>query len=284
MRRWTLLWLSLFIDFVHADPIDVRLGLLPAGSDVFSYEISVLKLALEHSGEETTLTLVPLKSMQTRAFRDLEYEEVDYNVFFSGFSAEREANFRQIDIPLTRGLLGQRVFATTEKHLAMFKEIKTLAELKKKVVVGSGIGWPDTLIFQHAGFEVTQSRYENLWLMLEKGRFNAFNRGINEVFVEIQQRSVKSPTLVVESYILIRYPLDYMFYLRKEDEHLATLIEKGLKEAYRKGAFVDHFLSHPVIKNVLETIKPSQRRVFELENPLMTDRQRNVPETYWHKF
>ena len=129
--------------------------------------------------------------------------------FFSGFSAEREARFRQIDIPLSRGLLGHRIFITNNDFAENLASITSLKALQDQAIVGSGIGWPDTDIFEAAGFSVQQEVYENLWRMLSKGRINTFNRGIHEAYVEIGIRKPQYENLEVDPHVMVRYRFDY---------------------------------------------------------------------------
>jgi hypothetical protein len=266
------------------DKAMVQLGLLGAGPKVFAYEISVLKLALAHSGQDIELQIVPLSMPQERAFLELEAGRAPFNIFFSGFSSERESRFRQIDIPLSRGLLGHRIFITNESSLEEFAGIKSLETLIDQAVVGSGIGWPDTDIFEAAGFTVQKETYENLWRMLSKGRINAFNRGIHEAYVEIGIRKPQYENLEVDPHVMVRYRFDYLFYVRKEDKALGDLLETGLRRAYESGAFMENFNSHPAIRAVIEDANPKDRLTFEIDNPLMTDRQRAIPDRYWHAF
>lgn len=264
--------------------ISVHLGLLGAGEQVFAYEISVLKLALAHSGRETELVITPLTMPQERAFLELESGRAQFNLFFSGFSQEREARFRQIDIPLSRGLLGHRIFITKERFSDDLANVDDLDALKRFAVVGSGNGWPDTRIFEAAGFTVQRSGYENLWKMLAKERINTFNRGIHEAYVEIGIRKPELENLVVDPHLMVRYRFDYLFYVRKDNEELAELLETGLKRAYESGAFMDNFRSHPMIRTVIDQANPNERLTFDIDNPLMTERQRVIPDRYWHKF
>ncbi|SMP36856.1 hypothetical protein SAMN06265374_4342 [Roseibium denhamense] len=265
-------------------PVSVRLGLLGAGEEVFDYEISVLKLALRHSSRPAELEVEVLSMPQERAFIELENGRASFNVFVSGFSADREARFGQIDVPLSRGLLGHRIFVTTEPNLKTLSTIQTLDELREWAVVGSGEGWPDTTIFEAAGFQVEKAQYENLWTMTAHSRINLFNRGIHEAYVEIGIRKPIYENLTVDPNLMVRYPFDYMFYVRQGDKELASLIEEGLLAAYESGAFMDHFYAHPMIRTVVEEANPAGRRIFDIPNPLMTDRQRAIPDTFWHRF
>ncbi|MCK7611597.1 transporter substrate-binding domain-containing protein [Roseibium sediminicola] len=289
MRRWfvfALIWIVSLIPFQvsASDKIKVHLGLLGAGEQVFAYEISVLKLALAHCGRDAELEIEVLTMPQERAFLELESGRSSFNVFFSGFSAEREARFRQIDIPLSRGLLGHRIFITTDRFAAALAEIGDLDTLKQFAVVGSGNGWPDTRIFEAAGFSVQRSRYENLWKMLAKERINIFNRGIHEAYVEIGIRKPEHQNLVVDPHLMVRYRFDYMFYVQKDNEELGDLLETGLRRAYESGAFMENFNSHPMIRTVIEQAHPKDRLTFDIDNPLMTERQRAIPDRYWHSF
>ena len=275
---------SNFLTLSIASEIKVRLGLLGAGPDVFAYEVSVLKLALKYCGEPTTLTINQLQMPQERALIELEAGRADFNIFFTGFSANREKRFHQVDVPLTRGLLGHRIFMTTQTFVDDLASIKSLERLREFAVVGSGTGWPDTEIFSSNGFHTVASEYENLWRMLAAGRVNTFNRGIHEAYVEHRQQSVLFQNLVVDPSLMIRYRFDYMFYLRKQDEKLGELIERGLRRAYETGAFMRHFENHPMIRKVLKEANTEERLVFDIENPLMTDRQRRIPDAFWHHF
>lgn len=288
MRRALILVLWFFCLSVSGagadEKVRVHLGLLGAGKEVFAYEISVLELALAHSGRDTDLVIEVLTMPQERAFLELESGRSSFNVFFSGFSAEREARFRQVDIPLSRGLLGHRIFVTTDRFAPVLADIGDLDTLRHVAVVGSGNGWPDTRIFEAAGFAVQRSRYENLWRMLAKERINTFNRGIHEAYVEIGIRKPEHGNLVVDPHLMVRYRFDYMFYVRKDNEELGKLLEDGLRRAYETGAFMENFSSHPMIRTVIEQARPNERLVFDIDNPLMTERQRAIPDRYWHRF
>jgi len=289
MRRMLVLSLAWFLCLASSqtlatEKVKVHLGLLGAGEQVFAYEISVLRLALAHCECDAELEIEVLTMPQERAFLELENGRSSFNVFFSGFSAEREARFRQIDIPLSRGLLGHRIFITTRNFAATLADIRELEALKKVAVVGSGNGWPDTRIFEAAGFTVQRSRYENLWKMLSKERINSFNRGIHEAYVEIDLRRPEHENLVVDPHLMVRYRFDYLLYVRKDNKRLGDLLEAGLRRAYESGAFMEHFYSHPMIRTVIDEAQPGARLTFDIDNPLMTERQRAIPDGYWHRF
>lgn len=271
---------------------EFKLALLHGNSEVFDYEISVLKLALRNASGNHSLKIVTVSDInQARLLKNLMREENDYNVFFSGFSKQRERDLLQVDFPITRGLLGYRVFAIREDNLELFANISKLAQFKKQIKVGSGIGWPDTEIFQHNGFEVIQTQYDGLWEMLRANRITAFNRGINEAFIEIDQQNqpgnstklIAPARLVIEPNFLVVYPFDYFFYVSPLHPEIHQIINDGLKNAMANGEFKQNFYNHPAIKQALEQLALKKRRILSLDNPLLSDRIRALPQDYWHQ-
>jgi len=271
---------------------EFKLALLHGNSEVFDYEISVLELALKNAPGKHSLTIVMAKHInQARLLKNLTRDDNDFNVFFSGFSKYRERDLLQVDFPITRGLLGYRVFAIREDNLALFSNIAELDQFKKEVKVGSGIGWPDTEIFEHHGFDVIQAQYDGLWEMLRANRITAFNRGINEAFIEITQQNQRSHTtkllearkLIVEPNFLVVYPFDYFFYVSPLHPELHQIIKEGLKNALANGEFKRNFYNHPRIKQALEQLALKKRKVLSLDNPFLSDRIRALPQDYWHQ-
>jgi hypothetical protein len=271
---------------------EFKLALLHANSGVFDYEISVLELALKNAPGEHTLTIVAINDInQARLLKNLTRDENNFNVFFSGFSKQRERELLQVDLPITRGLLGYRVFAIREDNLGLFANIADLAQFKKQVTVGSGIGWPDTEIFKHNGFDVIQTQYGGLWKMLRANRVTAFNRGINEAYVEVAQqnqqndvtRLLATPKLVVEPNFLVVYPFDYFFYVSPLYPELHQTIQAGLNKALANGDFKRNFYNHPRIKQALAQLALKNRKVFSLDNPLLSERIQALPQDYWHQ-
>lgn len=264
---------------------EFRLGVLHGNLAVFDYEISVLRLALEHAPGDHTVTVVPLPGMtQKRILATMNRRDRPIDVFVTGYTQERERDFQQVDIPITRGLLGHRIFVIRRADLERVAAVRSLNDLRERMVIGSGIDWLDTAVFEHAGFKVQTGLYENLWKMLAYGRYDAFNRGIHEAYVEIDQRREKFPALVIDDNLMVVYPFDYFFYLPKSDQRRHDIVKAGLEAAYEIGAFMAHFTSHPMIRKVIADARPTKRLTFRLDNPLLSERVRAIPEKYWHQF
>ncbi|MBE7635932.1 hypothetical protein GUA87_03690 [Sneathiella sp. P13V-1] len=257
-----------------------KLAILHGNLDIFDYEIGVIRLALEQADGDHELQVIPMPGVtQTRVLKILEYRD-DINVFFTGYSKEREETFLQVDVPLTRGLLGHRVFIR-KAGPSPLNDVKTIQQLSK-FIIGSGEGWPDTDIFEAAGFQVAKSTYDNLWPMLDKERYDLFNRGLNEAATEIRQQNANGYNFAVDRNLLVTYPFDYFIYLNKKSSRLHEILTEGLDRAYKNGSFQRFFFSHPNIRAALTQFPLKKMTALEIDNPYLSDRIRNLPSRYWY--
>jgi hypothetical protein len=284
MRLFTSLLILIMSSLVHS--YDFKLALLKGNHLVFDYEISVLKLALKNAPGEHTLTIIQVnESNQSRILHSLKNNQNEFNIFFTGFSQQREYELLQVDFPITRGLLGYRIFAIQKNNQELLAGITNLEQLKDQIIIGSGIGWPDTEIFRHNGFRITETGYDGLWKMLKAKRITAFNRGINEAYIEIEQQNSKDSkaNLIVDTSLMVTYPFDYFFYLSPANPHLHKTIQEGLHVSFKNGDFIRNFNQHPKIQYALKQVQMNKRIVFPLHNPLLSQRIQNLPTDYWYQ-
>lgn len=277
-----LLFVILTFVAPKANAEDFKLAILHGDPEVFSYEISVVDMALAHADGDHRLQLIYLPNTnQVRILKMLAQGNL-INIFFTGYDRERENRFLQVNIPLTRGLLGHRVFIK-KKSTDVSDQVTSIEDIQK-LRVGSGIGWPDTDIFKAAGFKVVASTYENLWPMLDKERYELFNRGLQEAFVEVEQQALKGYEFEVDPNLMVSYPYDYFLYVNKKSTHLHAILEQGLKRAYETGAFMENFNNHPAIQQAIKEGRPTERTHFRIANPHLSERARAIPAHYWHQF
>lgn len=256
------------------------LGVLHGDEEVFKYEISVIRLALEYAPGDHTLELVPMvDTSQDRVFRLMDSEESEINVFFSGYSPQREARFLQVDVPLTRGLLGYRLLVARKDRLAEFASIKTLEDLQS-YSIGSGIGWPDNDYLKANGLEVTASQYANLWRMLQKNRFDLFHRGIQEVFEELRRPEAEG--LAVVPGIVLAFRFDYFIYISARRQDLHDILAEGLRRAFDSGALTQNFNHSTRIQEALRDSHLDQRTVIPLQLPQAYRSLDEIPAKYWY--
>jgi hypothetical protein len=121
--------------------------------------------------------------------------------------------------------------------------------------------------------------------MLKAKRITAFNRGINEAYIEIEQQNSKDSkaNLIVDTSLMVTYPFDYFFYLSPANPHLHKTIQEGLHVSFKNGDFIRNFNQHPKIQYALKQVQMNKRIVFPLHNPLLSQRIQNLPTDYWYQ-
>jgi hypothetical protein len=245
-----------------------------------SYYLDVLKLALEKSSDrygDFELQEQVFEMHQGRTFNMLEQGKI-VDVVWSMTSIEREQRFNTVYIPILKGLMGYRIGIIRADEQYQFTDIDSLSQLKK-TAIGQGIDWPDTQILLSNGFNVLQGAARNLLPMLKMKRFDFFPRGLHEPWAEIKEDS----NLKVESRLLLKYPAPIYFFVNKNNEKLSKRLEFGLKKAIKDGSFDKLFYNHEMTSGVIEKAKLSKRRVFELHNPLLSDKTKELlsDDTLW---
>lgn len=268
---------------VHAVPVNtIRVGLLHGDPEPFTLPLAVLREAFLSLNPPAKIELVDISEMnQKRALKSMMTEDAPFDIFFSGFSAEREQDLLQIDVPLTMGLLGARVLVVNEnREYSILHNTKTEAELRK-LRIGSGTQWPDTSILLFNQFNVVQSSYQGLWKMLSNRRIDAFARGIEEAFVEVEQRRNNKPTPKILNNWLLVYPLDYFVYLSPNNTALYQQLSGALQKAHVSGKIAEVISSEPSAKKALHWLKNAEYSTVYLHNSLLSERVRSLPEAYW---
>lgn len=280
LNLFAAFWILIATAFAPAHSVDFA---LPLYDDDDKYFENILRAALKAADGDHTLRTLHVAIPQSRVIRSLLDDRGMINVLYTGHSSERERLMRQIDIPLSRGLLGLRVFVIRADNAHLFGTIETLDQLTGQITVGSGVGWPDTPILRAAGFDVKTGSVHNLWQMLAHNRFVAYPRGMNEVLAELKRyaRTTLQVPMVSENTIMIAYRFDHFFYVGPEDETRAHIIRQGLDRIYESGEFLKIFYSDPAVEDALNDARQHNRKIYYLPNPLNSDRVRQIPEKYW---
>nr|WP_255725376.1 transporter substrate-binding domain-containing protein [Photobacterium sp. OFAV2-7] len=194
-------------------------------------------------------------------------------------SSELEDKFEPVRFPVYKGLLGNRIFIIRQGEQHRYDAINTFADLQR-FTAGQGKLWPDTQILQSGNITVrTTMDYENLFYMLEGGRFDYFPRGIHEPFQEVEARPELN--LVVEDNLMLVYRAPMYFFVRKDNKQLAERIHQGLDKALEDGSFDEFFFSNAMIQDVLSKANIKQRNVFFISNPLLTPQTPLDRKEYW---
>lgn len=231
------------------------------------YAEKMIKLALEHIDSKYELQRVPGNLTQVRMVEDARNGSLD--IIWAGTSKELEDQLEPVRIPIYKGLLGHRFLIIRKGDQAKFDGINTLEDLKK-VKLGQGTAWVDTKILESNGLNLVKTmKYQNLFYMLDGGRFDAFPRAVFEPFSEV----ANYPTLdlTVEKRLMLVYKTDFYLFVNKNNKKLAKELELGLNRAIADGSFEKVFLSAESVQEAISKGDLKNRVVIPLNNPFNSE-------------
>ncbi len=229
------------------------------------YSLGLLKIALSYYPGKYKLSSTD--EVYSQAKQLIELESGGLSVIWAGTTREMEDSLRPIRIPLFKGLLGHRIFIIRRDKQGLFNSVNTIDDLRR-IPLGQGTTWGDTQLLRGAGMEVvTTHKYENLFPMLEGGRFDAFPRGVHEPWAEIIR--YKDLDLTVETELMVVYPFALYFFVSRDNPSLGRDIENGLEKAIADGTFDKHFYGSTLVQNVIKNAGMENRKVFRIGNPTM---------------
>ena len=244
-----------------------------------SYEIGLLKLILEKSGEPYTITKTKMIYTQSRIIKSLENNN-KITIYWMGTSAQMEKKLLPIRVPLAFGILGYRVFIIHKNDLSKFDTIKDLADLQKRKG-GQGRGWIDNEILEYSGLKQHQNSYENIFKMINVGnRIDYFSRGLNEAFAEVKSCEENLSNLAVEKKILLIYPFAQFFFINTRNKKLEKILYKGIKKSIEDKSFLEYFYNHEKIKIMFKEANLKNRIRIEIPNPLLSPKTKKALEQY----
>ncbi len=204
---------------------------------------------------------------QSRVF-DLINRGGALNLIIAMTSKEREDALLPLRIPVYKGLYGYRIFIINRRDQEKFAQIKTREELQA-LWAGLGHDWPDLEILKFNGFNtVGGANYRGLFAMLQEGRFDYFPRGVTEPWREVEEENDRD--IMVEPTLLLQYYAPFYIFVAKNNTQLAERLTRGFETAIADGSFERFFQSHWYIKEMLELGNLPARKLFRLENPLLT--------------
>lgn len=278
MRKCIILLLILSLT---AGAIEIKLA--QAAKVASSREVfwtDVLHFVLDHSKVPYTID-VTYQMAQSRIIRELETNSGRINLHVMGTSAELEKKLLPIRIPVTRGLVGYRVFIIHKDKQVLFDSTTTLDSLQKLLGL-QGLGWSDIAILEHSGLRQKEMDYNRIFNVINIGRGDYFSRSLHETFEEVAFHEKQLPNLRVEKNILLVYPFALFAFTSHQNTELAKVLEKAFMKAYDDGVFVPFFYNHPHIKNALEKADIEKRVIINIPNPTLTDETAAIPQQYWH--
>ncbi|WP_238582293.1 substrate-binding periplasmic protein [Cellvibrio sp. OA-2007] len=244
-----------------------RITMMPATTDIDRYAVRMMTLALARSAVKYEIVPDPDSGQRTqgRYIEDLRAGRID--VMWAASDASIEALVLPVRIPLLKGLLGHRIFLIHKNSQYKFDAVNTLDDLKK-LKLGQGATWADTKILESNGLTVVKTqKYDNLFYMLDGGRFDAFPRGVQEPWGEVNK--IPGLELAIEKHLMLVYKMPFYLFVSPDNTALARDIEAGFNLMIADGTFDHEFLNDPSIKKVIEMADLKNRKVFYLDNPAL---------------
>lgn len=243
------------------------------------YPVALLSLALNKTGVRYQLLPSDRIMLQGKALRQLR-ENRSVDIVWSMTDAQRETELLPIRIPITKGLIGWRVFLIHRDKQTAFSDIQTLSALQRYIPV-QGEDWPDTKILQSNGFDVeTATQYLDTFNVLARFQADFYPRSVVEVLSELQMDAIDSD-LIIEQELAIHYPSAMYFFVNKSNPTLAKLIETGLQRAIDDGSFDQLFELN--YQPLMQELQMQKRRVFKLDNPLLSEQTPLDNEALWYQ-
>lgn len=234
-------------------------------SDKDLYFIRLIELALSKAGMGSEFQLTETNEVFNQLQLIERVKDGRASIVWAGTQSEYEKELRPIRIPLLKGLQGHRLFIINPESQSRLKQVDSLVELKQ-LKAGQGKFWGDTKILRNAGLDVVTSvKKENLFHMVDGGRFDYFPLAVHEPWDEIVARP--NLDLTVDSELLLVYPMPMYFFVNRDNHQLAEAIEFGLNQAIIDGSFDEIFYETPHIKKALERAQLASRTVINIKNP-----------------
>lgn len=232
-----------------------------------AYAIKMIRLALKHIDQNYTLEIANQNFTQAKIREEVKSGKL--HIAWGSSNAEVESVLRPVRVPLYKGLMGHRIFIIHKKNQGKFDRIETLDDLKK-LRFGQGKTWADTRILEANGFNLVKvNKTPGIFYMTDGERFDAFPRGALEPFRELEKYPNLSD-LTVEKRLMLVYKMPYYLFVANDNNQLAQQLELGLNRAIADGTFDEIFYNDPSVKDMFEKANIKNRRVFYIDNPLLS--------------
>ena len=245
----------------NKDPPRLTISIGSDGNE--KYFIELLQLAFSQAGETA---IIETLSGLTHKRETLYLQAGKLTLVWRLASQQRDKLFKRVNIGLTGGKIGQRVFFIVPGEQHRFAGVKTAQDMiDRKLVGGFGENWFDIVIWRFNRLPSVElpGSTDKIFSMLEKGNrgFDYFSRGITEILAESQHH----PELAIESSLLFKYNLDFYFYLSRRAAQFAYTLEYQLKVLQQQGVMEQ--LMHKHFGDLEQRLNLKERQVIQLALP-----------------
>ncbi len=231
--------------------------------------VDILKLAINKSGKNHLYQLKDVSDVSAPehvlANQINKVQKGNLTVIWAGAQERHELTLLPIKIPVLKGLLGHRIFIIREDKQALFDSLNSLEDLKRLSLGQARFNSATEILKQAKMTVVDPVKHDNLFKMLEGGRFDYFPRAVHEPWEEIKNHS--DLPLAVEEKLLLVYPYAVYFYVSQENTEFKEILAQGFRNAIEDGSFDQLFFSHELIKTTFKKSNFRSRKVFHIPNP-----------------
>jgi hypothetical protein len=204
-------------------------------------------------------------------------ERVNLGVYATQSSWEEKLT--PIRIPVDMGLAGYRVSLIRRQNQSLIAAVSTEAALKQ-LSVTAGASWSSRKVFEVAGFRVQPGTSQQAMLgMLMTDRVDLFPRGLGEAVQELAHFRSEYPDLAIEQSQVIYFPLPTYFFVSPKAPRIALRLEEGLESMVRDGSLLR--MVKRVNTELIEEAAFCKRRIFRIENPLLTPQTPLTRKELW---
>ena len=256
--------LLIFLSFFPACLLAEGVLRVPVRSSTESpYYRELLQQAIRQAGMSVELQMLT-ELPNRRADAMLEGGELD--VYWYIGTQKRDKRFLRVDVPLTEGMIAQRVLLVPPMQQTRFAHINNLSDLQRsKVVAAMGEGWADAKIWQHNQLPVAEvpMPLAGLYRLVASGqrKMDYLSRGAIEVDAEKDLRH----GLLIEPRLLLSYPGDFYFYVTPRKPALRSKLEVALRQLEASGQRHKLFMFH--YGEVLDKLALGKRTRIHLQLP-----------------
>jgi ABC-type amino acid transport substrate-binding protein len=226
----------------------------------FDFPLALLRLLLQAGGLPNSLDLAP-RVPDGQVAAQLLDGRVDVAILPS--ISEPADALQVLRVPIRRGLLGVRVLMVRRERLAEFSRLRDLEQLKRRYVMGYGAHWLDNALLRQLGFRLRDySNYSDLFRALAQGEVDYLNRGVNEVWAELDHPLLVPHGLGVVPGLALSYPLDDYFHLSPLQRAWLPRLQAGMQTLWRDGRY--RRLYFETFGRAIERAQFGRRRVLQV--------------------
>jgi len=245
-----------------------------------NYYMDALIWILNKSGADYRLIHTD-HSMSSQVRKVALVQSGELDVMYAGTTREMEKQLLPIRFPITRGLIGKRIFIINKKFQPEYSEINNIEDLRKYSGV-LGFKWADKEVLEAVGLEQTENIYDDIFQNINSGSRYYFPRGILEAYSELIDKKSTMPNLIVEENILLEYKSAVLFFINPKNIELETVLNEGFRRGYEDGSYTEFLYNHSLVKQSFDKARLDQRVVVAIPNPFFPEESLMIPRKYWH--